>query len=105
MIGNERSYRQLGRLAEMKAYNDHHKRAFGRDITNMEKKSKKNTSIYEKPPAFKMDARVRSRSLYGPSPSRPTRKLWPTTRNKSRILCEASNTKRRLTSKRTFLKR
>lgn len=65
MIGNERSYRQLGRLAEMKAYNDHHKRAFGRDITNMEKKSKKNTSIYEKPPAFKMDARVRSRSLYG----------------------------------------
>ena len=55
LIGNnDRNYRQLGRLAELKAYNDNKKRAFGRDITNLDKKIKKNVSIYEKVPLAKV---------------------------------------------------
>jgi hypothetical protein len=47
---NNISYRQLGRLAELKAYNENNKRIFGRDITNLDKRLKKNVSIYEKVP-------------------------------------------------------
>lgn len=62
------SYRQLGRLAELKAHNENSKRFFGRDITNLDKRLKKNVSIYEKVPIAnkeKVEPRVRSRSLYG----------------------------------------
>lgn len=67
MQSNEHSYRQLGRLAELKAHNENSKRFFGRDITNLEKRIKKNASIYEKVPIAntKIETRVRSRSLYG----------------------------------------
>ena len=65
LLGNERSYRQLSRLADLKAYNAENKRVFGRDITNLDKKSKKNVSIYEKVPMAKVEQRVRSQSLYG----------------------------------------
>lgn len=54
MLGNDRSYRQLGRLAELKAFDEHKKRVFGRDITNLDKKIKKNVSIYEKVPLAKV---------------------------------------------------
>lgn len=64
---NSMSFRPLGRLAELKAHNDNSKRFFGRDITNnLDKRIKKNASIYEKlPVATKVETRVRSRSLYG----------------------------------------
>ena len=64
---NGMSYRPLGRLAELKAHNENNKRFFGRDITNnLDKRLKKNVSIYEKlPVATKVETRVRSRSLYG----------------------------------------
>lgn len=63
---NNVSYRQLGRLAELKAHNENSKRIFGRDITNLDKRIKKNVSIYEKVPvASKVETKVRSRSLYG----------------------------------------
>lgn len=63
---NNVSYRQLGRLAELKVHNENSKRIFGRDITNLDKRLKKNTSIYEKVPvASKPEVKVRSRSLYG----------------------------------------
>ena len=65
LLGNERSYRQLSRLADLKAYNAENKRVFGRDITNLEKKLKKNASIYEKVPMAKVEQRIRSQSLYG----------------------------------------
>lgn len=65
LLGNDRSYRQLGRLADLKAYNDHNKRVFGRDITNLDKRVKKNASIYDKIPMAKIEQRVRSQSLYG----------------------------------------
>ena len=61
---NDRPFRQLGRLAELKPYNDHTKRVFGRDITNLDK-IKKNASIYEKVGVAKVESKVRSRSLYG----------------------------------------
>lgn len=67
-IGNNNSYRQLGRLVDMKAQNnlENGKRIFGRDITNLDKRLKKNVSIYEKVPvATKVETKTRSRSLYG----------------------------------------
>lgn len=45
-INHNQSYRQLARLAELKANNENNKRFFGRDITNLDKRIKKNTSIY-----------------------------------------------------------
>ena len=68
LLGNERSYRQLNRLADLKAYNAENKRVFGKDITNLEKKFKKNSSIYDKIPVAKVENRVRSQSLYGKKP-------------------------------------
>lgn len=66
MQPSDHSYRQLGRLAELKAHNENSKRFFGRDITNLDKRIKKNVSIYEKlPVATKVENRMRSRSLYG----------------------------------------
>ena len=67
---NNISYRQLGRLAEIKAHNENAKRIFGRDITNnLNKQLKKNVSIYEKVPIAtkveKVEPKLRSRSLYG----------------------------------------
>ena len=65
-ISSNVSYRQLGRLADLKAFNENNKRFFGRDITNLDKRIKKNVSIYEKlPVATKVETKVRSRSLYG----------------------------------------
>lgn len=65
-INHNQSYRQLARLAELKANNDNSKRFFGRDITNLDKRIKKNTSIYEKLPVVsKVETKCRSRSLYG----------------------------------------
>lgn len=65
MQSNEQSYRQLGRLVELRAHNENNKRIFGRDITNLEKRVK-NASIFEKIPiATKVETKVRSRSLYG----------------------------------------
>jgi len=66
MQSNEQSYRQLGRLVELRVHNENAKRFFGRDITNLEKRVKKNASIFEKIPiATKVETKVRSRSLYG----------------------------------------
>lgn len=65
---NNHSYRQLARLVELKAHNENNnnKRIFGRDITNLDKRVKKNNSIYEKlPVATKVENKARSRSLYG----------------------------------------
>lgn len=65
MQSNDHSYRQLGRLMELRAHNENSKRYFGRDITNLEKRVKKNASIFEKVPiATKVETKVRSRSLY-----------------------------------------
>lgn len=67
-ISNNNSYRQLGRLADLKVHNnlENGKRMFGRDITNLDKRLKKNVSIYEKVPiASKVETKCRSRSLYG----------------------------------------
>ena len=63
--GKGPSYKQLGRLADLKPYPDHKPRVFGKDITNMERKIKKNASIYEKVPLAKVETKVRSRSMYG----------------------------------------
>lgn len=43
-------YRGLRRLADLNIQNERErsKRMFGRDITNLQKKATKNTSIYEK---------------------------------------------------------
>ncbi len=43
-------YRGLRRLADLNIQNERErsKRMFGRDITNLQKKASKNTSIYEK---------------------------------------------------------
>lgn len=78
MQSNEHSYRQLGRLAELKAHNENHKRFFGKDITNLNQRIKKNASIYEKVPIAnnntKVETRVRSRSLYG-NKDKPTNSM------------------------------
>jgi len=66
MQSNEQSYRQLSRLVELRAHNENAKRFFGRDITNLEKRVKKNASIFEKIPIVtKVETKIRSRSLYG----------------------------------------
>lgn len=65
-VNHNQSYRQLARLAELKANNENNKRFFGRDITNLDKRIKKNVSIYEKLPIVnKVETKCRSRSLYG----------------------------------------
>lgn len=49
-LNNNIHYRPIGRIADLKSLNDN-KRVFGRDITNnMDKRVKKNISIYEKLP-------------------------------------------------------
>ena len=65
LLGKETSYRQMARLADLKLHNDNSKRMFGRDITNLQRKSKKNASIYEKVPAAKLETKARSHSVYG----------------------------------------
>lgn len=80
MQPSEHSYRQLGRLAELKAHNENNKRFFGRDITNLDKRIKKNVSIYEKlPVATKVETRVRSRSLYGQKDAQSSQSLQNST--------------------------
>lgn len=68
-LGKDSSHRQLSRLAELKANNENSKRFFGRDITNVDRRGKKNASIYEKVPVAKVEqkaeTRSRARSLYG----------------------------------------
>jgi hypothetical protein len=46
MQSNQQSYRQLNKLVEIKVYNDNNKRVFGRDITNLNQRIKKNVSNY-----------------------------------------------------------
>lgn len=65
LLGKEPSYRPMQRLADLKPHNDNSKRSFGRDITNLYRKPRKNTSIYEKVPASKPEPKTRSHSLYG----------------------------------------
>lgn len=53
MLGKEPSYRRSSKLADLKQNFDNGKRIFGRDITNIERKNKKNVSIYDKIPMKK----------------------------------------------------
>lgn len=65
LLGKEPSYRRLSRMPDLKQSFENQKRMFGRDITNLEKKGKKNVSIYEKIPISKVETKPRSYSAYG----------------------------------------
>lgn len=68
-------YRGLKRLADLNIQNerDRCKRVFGRDITNLDKKTK-NVSIYEKIVPNKIDVKPRAKSLHGKKEIPPPKK-------------------------------